>query len=154
MKNEINNNNNLKENKINEKYNQSTQNTIEHEQNPNKLKLLKDITKDSYSDIYSDHSFIIFMSINNILYLLYSNKEKSIISYDLINNTKIIEIKSAHNNYITNFRFYNDLINKRDLFISISSEEENNIKLWNISNYECLLEIKKIYRNGGLSACF
>ena len=60
MKNEINNNNNLKENKINEKYNQSTQNTIEHEQNPNKLKLLKDITKDSYSDIYSDHSFIIY----------------------------------------------------------------------------------------------
>ena len=128
-------------------------NNLENESNLNKIKLLKELTKDSYSDCYEDNLFTVFKSINDILYLIYSNKKKSIISYDLVNNTKIIEIKNAHNNYITNFRYFNDLINNRDLIISISNLD-NNIKLWNINNFECLLDINNIYKQGSLSSCF
>ena len=50
--------------------------------------------------------------------------------------------------YITNFRYYLDSINKRDLILSISGED-NNLKLWNI-NFECLLNIKNINKMGYL----
>ena len=41
-----------------------------------------------------------------------------------------------------------------DLFISISYID-NNLKLWNISNFECLLNIKNVNKTGHLkSACF
>ena len=48
-----------------------------------------------------------FKSINtfDILYLIYTNENKSILFFDLINNKKIIEIKNAHNKFITNFRY-------------------------------------------------
>ena len=67
---------------------------------------------------------------------------------------KITEIKNAHNNVTTNFRHYLDVINKRDLILSISAYE-NNIKLWNINNFECLLNLQNINKGGCLySACF
>ena len=63
---------------------------------------------------------------------IYIDKKNSIISYDIINNRKINEIKNAHKEYITYLRYYLDNINNRDLFISISYIN-NNIKLWNIN---------------------
>ena len=122
-------------------------------ENPFKeIKILKELTNDSYVYLVQDNTFIIFKSINDILYLIYSTKNKSIISFDLINNKKINEIKNPHNNnYITNFRYYFDNINKRDLIISISAQN-NNLKLWNINNFECLLNIQKIYNDGILSS--
>ena len=102
----------------------------------------------------SDNSFITFKSINNILYLIYSNKNKSIISYDLNEQKKIIELKNSHNNYITYFRHYLEEINKRDLMMSISGED-NNIKIWNINNWECIINLNTINNAGFLnSACF
>ena len=86
-----------------------------------------DLRLDSYCYIVLDNSFNVFKSIDNILYLIYTNKNNSIISYNLINNCKIIEIKNAHKQYITNFRYYLDKKNKRDLIISISAYD-NNIK--------------------------
>ena len=118
------------------------------------IKFLRNIVNDSCSDSYLDNKFIIFKSINNIFYLIYSNKKKSIIAYDIINNKKINEIKRAHNEYIINFEYNLDKINKRDLIISISGKD-NNIKLWNINNFQCLLDIKNINRRGWiLSSCF
>jgi len=153
LNNEINNNNiiiNLERNennKISEKY----KNNLDNEYNINKIKFFKELTKDSFSNEYVDNSFTVFKSINEILYLIYATNKNSIISYDLINNKKILEIKNAHNDYITNFRFCNDLINKRDLIISIS---DNDIKLWNVNNFNCLLNIRQIYRYGTVGACF
>ena len=64
------------------------------------------------------------------------------------------EIKNAHNKVIANFRYHLDNKNKRDLIISISPED-NNIKLWNINNLECLLNLSNIYEEGLInSACF
>ena len=96
--------------------------------NPKNIKFLKEITKDSYSDYILDNTFCAFNSINDdMLYLIYSNKKRSIITYNLIDNKKIIEIKNAHEMLITNFRHYLDKINIIDLILSISANDNNQI---------------------------
>jgi WD40 repeat protein len=71
-----------------------------------------------------------------------------------MNCKKIKEIKNYHNEYITFFNHYLDKEKKRDLIMSIS-EEDNNIRIWNINNWECILNINKINRDGILrSGCF
>ena len=125
-----------------------------NEFNPNNVQLLKNLTNDSYSDYTLDNTFTVFNSIDNIFYLVYSNIKKSIISYNIIDNKKINEIKNAHSRDITNFRHFLDKDNKRDLIISISLSN-NNLKLWNITNFECLLNLENINKSGRLfSACF
>ena len=121
--------------------------------NPINIELIKELTKDSYTDYTLDNTFLVFISVDNIFYLIYTNIKRSIISFNLSDNKKINEIKKAHNRDITNFRHFLDKINKRDLIISISLSD-NNLKLWNISNYDCLLNIKNVNKTGRLfSAC-
>ena len=93
------------------------------DENPKDIQLQSNITKDSYADDSGlVNSFTIFNSINNILYLIYSNRSKSIICYDL-NEEKIIkELKTYNNKYITSIKHYLDEINKRDIVMSISSD--------------------------------
>ena len=132
----------------------SLQNNTPKKTNLKNIKFLKDIAKDSFAFSTLDNTFTIFKSIDNILNLIYANESKSIISYNLINNKKIKELKHAHENFITNFRHYLDNINKRDLILSIS-DKDNNLKLWNNQNWECLLNYKEINNSGNLySACF
>ena len=120
--------------------------------NRTKKNHIKQLTNDSYSHLSLDNSFCIFNSINNILYLIYANINRSIIAYNIVNNKKMLEIKNAHEEYITNFRYYLDNIKKRDLIISISSDDTN-IKIWNI-NFECLININNLNEDGYLfSAC-
>ena len=155
------NNNLIKENndKIitkNKKENNSNQKTKiikVKKTHPERITYLKDVTKDSFSYFYLDNTFIVFTSFQNIFTLIYSTKEKSIVSFDLINYKKINEIKGAHNELITNIRYIKDLPNKRDLVLSISYD--SNIKLWDYNNLECLTDINSIYESGYLfSACF
>ena len=75
--------------------------------------------------------------------VIYGNIEKSIISYNLINKQKINEIKNAHQRNISNIRHHLDKINKRDLFLTISAFDYN-VKVWNMNNYECLLNLNNI----------
>ena len=122
--------------------------------NINKIQFLTDIDKDSYALFGLDNTFCIFNSINNILYIIYTNINYSIISYNLIQNKKINEIKNAHNEDITNFRHYLDNNNKIDLILSLSSVD-NNIKIWNTNNWLCIINIKNINNDGILkSSCF
>ena len=121
---------------------------------PKDIKLLSNAINDSFVYSNLDYSFTVFNSINNILYLIYSNVYKSMICYDLNNQRKINEIKNIHDEFITNFRHYLDEINKRDLVMSLS-RNDNNIKIWNINNFECILDIKNVNQNGYIySACF
>ena len=138
-------------NEINKKLNSN--NTIESIfLNDNKN--IIEIVKDSYSNWRFDNTFCVFKSFNNFYYLIYANQQKSIISYDLINNKRINEIKKAHGKFISNFRHYLDKRNKRDLILSISCEDCN-LKLWNIYNFECLLNLTNIYISPFLnSVCF
>ena len=121
---------------------------------PNKIVFLNDLANYAYAKYTKFNTFCTFKSIDDIFYLVYSTRNKSIIFYNLINDKKINEIKNAHGEYITNFRYYLDISNKRNLITSISLED-NNIKLWNINNLECLLNIEHANEDGGLlSACF
>ena len=132
------------------KNNLNGKNKINYEE-PKCKKLLSVLTKNSYCQAYNN-SFSVFKSIDNILYLIYTNKKNAIIYFNLEKQQKVCEIKN--NNSITGFKHYLDKINKRDLLITISSPK-NDIKLWSIKNMECILHLQKIYKEGYLySACF
>ena len=103
--------------------------------------------KYSYTPHALDNTFIVFTSIENIITIIYADINLSIISYNLNDNKKINEIKNAHKNEISNFRHFLDKNNKRDLIISISAKD-NNLKLWNYNNFECLINLDKIYSEG------
>jgi len=117
--------------------------------NPIDIKNSIDIIKDDLSCDYFNNSFLIFKSINGIIYLLYSTENKSIITFDLVHNKKINEIKNAHNSHISNFKHIQDIYKKRDLIITISCFDSN-VKIWNASNWECICNIKSIYLEGHL----
>ena len=102
----------------------------------------KSLINDAYSNknFHYNKTFELFKSINDIIYIVYTNKINSIILYNIINNKKIYEIKNPHKNPIICFRYHLDNIKKRDLILSISFYQ---IKLWNINNTECLFNITK-----------
>ena len=127
---------------------------IEFITNPKNVKYSFELTKDSYIYFYLDNSFSIFKSIDDLLILVYANKSRSIVSFNLIENKKINEIRNAHKECISNFRHFLDELNHRDLILSISCFD-NSLKLWNINTLECLCAIKNINHDGFLySACF
>ena len=100
-----------------------------------------------------DNTFAMFKSIDNIYYFIYSNIGNSIISYNLDKQQKITEIKRAHKKAITNFRHYLDKINKRDLIISIAGKD-NNLKVWDIKYWRCLLNIDEVNLSGFLDSAY
>ena len=124
-----------------------------NEYNPINLKFLYQITDNSYGCFDLDNTFTVFMSINKIIYLVYSTKYKSIICYDLNNFKKIVEIKNHHKKYITNIRHFQDINNRLDLIISIS-DRDNNLRLWNTYNWECIINIQNINDNGYICSSY
>ena len=93
--------------------------------------------------------FIAFKSINNITYIIYTNAINDIISYNLINNQKINIIKKAHEKEITKLKYYLDDSNERELIMSIS-QINNNIKIWDFNNWQCIHNYNKINLSGSL----
>ena len=121
---------------------------------PNNIQYLKDLTKDSYITNCCDNIFIVFTSMDNIPYLVYTNRKYSIIFYNLIEDKIINEIPNAHGRWeISNFRYFLDIINAKDLIISVSGVS-NDIKIWDLNNYECILHIENIIKNGYLNSAF
>ena len=98
-----------------------------------------------------------FKSIYDLILLVFINiKHSSIITYNLIDNKKIFEIKNVKAININELKHYLDKKNKRDLLSSITMLE-NNIKVWNLNNLECILNIN--FRDGNYffnynSICF
>lgn len=90
--------------KQNNKFSKEIDTLKSYHNNPKSIKLLSDIDKDSYACTNLDNIFSIFKSVNDVLMLIYSNKNKSLISYDLNNQKLITEIKNCHNQYISNLR--------------------------------------------------
>ena len=118
------------------------------------IKFFKNITQDSYTYRLGNNTFSVFKSFNNnIIYLIYVNKNHSIISYNLMNQKKLNEIRNAHQRHITCINYYFDKIHLSDLIISISGHD-NNVKIWNPYNWICLLNLKNINEYGDLySSC-
>lgn len=131
----------------------STSSTTKKEKKFINIKFLKNIVTNSYADDNLDNTFVVFKSIKDLLCLIYSTKKKSIIAFDIIKNETIKQIKKAHDSFITNFRHFCDKINLKDLILSISSSD-NNLKVWDFPQFNCLCNIKNIYIEGELdSAC-
>ena len=130
------------------------QNMSNKNQAPKNIKLMYTIEEHSYADYGLDNTFAVFNSFNDILYLVYSTKKKSIICHDIKNHILISELKYCHNGYITSIKHFTDKNNKIDIIMSIANEE-NNIKLWNIRDMTCILNLTNINKEGFLySACF
>ena len=125
----------------------SLKQNISNNSGPHNLKELTNITKDSYSDDVSDNTFTVFKSIHDYIFLIYSTKHKSIICFNILEEKKIIEIKNAHKEFITNFRHYIDQKNKRDLVLTISCSDRN-IKIWDSLHWDCILDLKHLYHEG------
>ena len=135
-------------------YGKEANQNIIYNSNPEEISFLNNLIEDSFSNNLSINSFIVFKTINEILYLVYANQNKSIITYSLDNNKKMNEIKNSHSYYIIDLRYHLDEIHHRDLVLSISLND-NNIKIWDINNLECLLSLDNIYKKKSLiTACF
>ena len=140
------NNNNMNNNKKN--------NINNGEISPNLINSSITLIKDAYGYYEMDNTFIVFNSYNGISHIIYVKENNTIINYHLIEQKIIAEIKKAHEKIITNFNHYLDKKNKIDIIMSISAEDCN-IKLWNLSQWDCILFLKNIYLSGCLfSACF
>ena len=77
------------ENELEECYNENTVKKLNTDPNSNKLEINFgfDLIKDSYSnDTGLDNIFIVFKSINDVLYIIYANNIHSIILFNFIDN--------------------------------------------------------------------
>jgi len=113
-----------------------------------KMKLISQITNDSTCSDDNDSSFCIYKSLlDNNIYITYFSKNESIISYNLIENTKIIEIKNIHEYGFACFSHISDKRNGRDLIISYDNIF---LKLWDAKTWKCLHEYEDL---GGEDGC-
>ena len=119
---------------------------------PNQYMKSIDIVKKNYCMYDLDNSFAIFKPKNGQLYLIYPLLN-SFICFDIIDEEIVTVIKNAHEFYVLNFRYIYDSFSKRDLVQTISGED-NNIKLWNIENWECLLNLRANSYGIMFSSCF
>ena len=141
--------NNKRKRENNKNQEENISNNINTKENENELSKIKNIhfskciVEDARDYGITDleiNLFETFISIDNIPYLIYINKDNKIVFYDLNNNKKKFEIKNAHEEIIAYIRYYLDETNKRDLLLTISYQE-NNIKIWNINSLECIFDL-------------
>ena len=105
--------------------------------------------------LIAKNRFCIFKSVNDDeFYIIYiSNPINGLISYNLIDYKIINKIKNAHDKKIVDIRHFGDKINKNDVILSATIY--SNIKLWNFTHWECLLNLETIYSKGYMySTCF
>ena len=125
-----------------------------YNKDPKILKFQKDLIKDSFSSYPADNTSLIVKTIDDLLLIIYAKEDSTIVCYDIINNQKVNEVRKAHDKYITNLRYYPDTFNRINLMLSLSSDD-NHLKVWNIGNFQCLLDLKKVNESGWInSACF
>ena len=101
-------------------------------------------TKIIYSPKYNGeennyNTFCTFKSIDEIFYLVYVKEGNCIVFYNLIDERNAIEIET-YDLHIIDIKYLFDENNKRDLLFSLSDYMK--LKLWNVSNCECLFNIK------------
>lgn len=115
--------------------------------NPKSLTYIKNLTEDSCCPKYNDN-FTIFKSVHNKYLLIYANKQRDLVCYDIeYGDSK--KIQEAHSEYITCIRHYINPKSPMDIILSISSYD-GNVKLWDAETWNCLFDKKEIYKMGEL----
>ena len=134
--------------------NNKSQSIINDKKDPKTLHFKKDlIINDAYSSL-ADNTSLIIKTLDDLFLIIYPTKDRTLICYDIINNKKVNEVRNAHDNPITGLRYYPDAYNKMNLMLTLSSNY-NHIKIWNLGNFQCLLDFEKINESGWInSACF
>jgi len=119
---------------------------------PDLINFPKNLTYNAFTYYNYTNTFLIFNSINNNkLFLVFTTQEKNVKIYDIIDKKLVLEIRNSteDNKQITNFRHFYDEYNKRDLIMFIIGIK-NCIKIWDAYNWECILELKNIYKEGNI----
>ena len=108
---------------------------------PLKLSLKKTISEEAYCPCLIENTFAVFKSrINNNILLVYRCKNNSIKFDDIIYQKNIKIIEKAHDENIISIKYFDDTINNKDLILSLSGFDKM-IKIWDISNWECISKI-------------
>ena len=116
--------------------------------NPNNLQKFKTLV----GDANFNNTFIIFKSVLDIITLVYASKNNSIISYNMETYQKINEYKNAHEgNIIIFLKHYFDIINIKDLMISIGKDSKD-LKIWNLNKHEIIYYYQNIIKYGSINA--
>ena len=111
------------------------------------------LINDAYCAVKYGNSFIVFNSINEKSYIIYSNKKRTIITYNLPNKYIERKIPTAHSTYISHFNYCFNANLKKELIMSVSFKDSN-LKIWYFLNWQCLFNIKNLYKGFLYSACF
>ena len=144
---------NNKTHKINKKKNKSREMNKKDDLYPIMFKQSEDFI--DVQDLYGYCNYLIFKSFNDNFYLVYTTETNSIVYYNIEDNRKINEIKNCHKKSIYLLKYISDDINKRILILSLSLN--NDLKVWNSNNIECILNLENINlegKNFTFSACF
>ena len=115
----------------------------------NNIKFINHIKINANFAFIKNDLFCLFYSVDNILCIIFQNKNHSIVTYNLIDNKIINEIKNQLKYKIKHFKHYQDTNKKIDLIMVIS---RNNLQVWNINNLKVLLDIKIINKLGFISS--
>ena len=119
-----------------------------YNKNEEKNLYIKNVISDSYIPDYGlVNTFEAFKTLDDKLYIVYTDNNCSILCYDLLSEKLDTEIKNESPEWITNIKHYCDMQNKRDIIMTIYSLDDM-IKLWNVQKWEFFLNIKNI-NNGG-----
>ena len=119
-----------------------------------KMVFVKNLTKKATCKYLGDNNFAIFKTIKDELFLAYATQYLSIHFYDLELDKITKRISNAHEYEITNFRYTFDKIKNRDLLLTICNSVKS-LKVWDVENENCILNITQIYNSGDLySSCF
>lgn len=119
-----------------------------------KMAPAKILTAKAICKYLGDNNFAVFKTLNNEVFLTYATHYNSIDFYNIEFDRVTKYIKNAHECEITNFRYTYDNNYNRDLLLSVSNQLKN-IKVWDINNLKCIVNIINAYSIGDLfSSCF
>ena len=119
-----------------------------------KMSPAKILTKKAICKFLGDNNFAVFKTLNKEIFLTYATPYNSIHFYNIEIERVIKRIPNAHDYEITNFRYTFDINHNRDLLLTLCNEVKN-IKVWDVQNFVCIINILNAYQIGDLfSSCF
>jgi len=131
----------MKNNKSNQKSKIIIKNNSNINSKLNEMQSPKDLISFKKIIQVKNNNFIVFKSINGLVLIAFLDVEhSSIVAYNLIDNKKIFEIKNDNVINMNDLKHFLDKKNKRDL-VALIIMASNFIKVWNLNNLECILNI-------------